>query len=115
MIADLRKFLAVEEQYWKELEAIVARLENCQTASLTLDEAQRYHYLYERSLSGLAKILTFSAEPETRRYLESIVSRAYAEMQETREARTRLRPLHLRIGTGNDRLEVTPRFRLSAE
>ena len=94
MIVDLRKFLSGEERYWKELDAILLRLESDPTARLTLAEAQRFHYLYERGLSSLARISTFSAEPETRRYLESIVARAYAEMQETRETRTRFRPLH---------------------
>jgi len=93
MIVNLRRFLAVEERYWKELDAMVLRLEQQPGSTLALDEAQRYHYLYERALSALAKISTFSAEPETRGYLESLVSRAYAEMQETRETRNRLRPL----------------------
>jgi uncharacterized membrane protein SpoIIM required for sporulation len=93
MIVDLRKFLAGEERYWKELDAILTRLESGPAASLTLDEAQRFHYLYERCLSALARISTFSAEPEMRRHLDSIVSRAYAEMQETPESRARLRPV----------------------
>ena len=67
MIVDLRKYLASEERYWKELDAMLTRLESGLTASLTLDEAQRFHYLYERCLSALARISTFSAEPETRR------------------------------------------------
>ena len=94
MIVDLKRFLASEARFWKELDGILVRLESDPTARLTLAEAQRFHYLYERGLSSLARISTFSAEPETRRYLESIVSRAYAEMQETRETRTRLRPVH---------------------
>ena len=38
----------------------------------------------------MAKIATFSSEPETRRYLESLVARAYAEIHESREARGRV-------------------------
>ena len=31
----------------------------------------RFHQLYERTAADLAKIATFSSEPETRRYLET--------------------------------------------
>ena len=60
---------------------------------MTLDELQRFHRLYERTAADLARIATFSAEPETRRYLETLVARAYGEMHETREKRRRIQPL----------------------
>jgi hypothetical protein len=49
--------------------------------------------LYERTAADLAKITTFSSEPETRRYLESLVARAYGEIHETRERNRRINPL----------------------
>src|SRR5262249_10292527 len=41
----------------------------------------------------LARISTFSSEPETRRYLENLVARAYGEIHETRDKRRKLFPL----------------------
>ena len=52
---------------------------------MTLEQLERFHHLYERTAADLAKITTFSSEPETRRYLENLVARAYGEIHETRE------------------------------
>ena len=92
MILDLARFVAAEQPYWTELDRTLAQTEANQRRKLTLDEVRRFHYLYERTCAGLAKINTFSSEPETRRYLESLVSRAYGELHETRGRRTRLAP-----------------------
>ena len=92
MILDLARFVASEQPYWTELDRTLAQAEANQRRKLTLDEVRRFHYLYERTSAGLAKINTFSSEPETRRYLESLVSRAYGELHETRGRRTRLAP-----------------------
>jgi uncharacterized membrane protein SpoIIM required for sporulation len=51
---------------------------------LNLAELQRLHFLYERASADLARINTFASEPELRGYLENLVSRAYAEIHETR-------------------------------
>ncbi|HWH69786.1 MAG TPA: stage II sporulation protein M, partial [Candidatus Sulfotelmatobacter sp.] len=59
----------------------------------TLDQLRHFHLLYERTAADLAKITTFSAEPETRRYLETLVARAYGEIHETRQRQARLHPL----------------------
>ena len=69
------------------------RLEDDPLRQLTLDEAKRFHYLYERASADLARIATFSAEPEIRRYLEALVARAYSEIHETRQRPHRLAPL----------------------
>ena len=82
MIVDLKKFIARERTTWEELDAMLKRLENQTVTHLTLDEVQRLHYLYERSGAGLIKISTFAAEPNLVRYLESLLIRAYAEMQD---------------------------------
>lgn len=93
MILDLERFIAGERPVWKELESILEVLEAEPNARMTLDELQRFHELYERAAAGLARLATFSSEPETHRYLESLVTRAYGEIHETREKQRRIFPL----------------------
>lgn len=94
MIIDLQKFITEERPYWSELERVLDRLEAKPEAKLSLRHLERFHYLYQRASADLAKIATFSAEPNTRLYLESLVGRAFGEIHETREKPHRLRPLH---------------------
>ena len=94
MIIDLQKFIIEERPYWSELEATLDRLEKKPEYRLKLNHLERFHYLYQRASADLAKIATFSAEPNTRQYLESLVGRAFGEIHETREKPHRLRPLH---------------------
>lgn len=93
MIIDLQRFVAAERPHWVELERLLDRLEAAPEAGMSLEQLQRFHQLYERTSADLAKLTTFSAEPETRRYLEALVARAYGEIHETRERRTRLSPV----------------------
>lgn len=93
MIIDLQKFVASERPYWTELESTLNRLENASRSTMPLDQLRRFHYLYERTAAGLAKVNTFASEPETRRYLESLVARAYGEIHETRDRQHRFSPL----------------------
>lgn len=93
MILDLQRFVAGERPFWSELERALDKLEAEPNLRMPLEELRRFHLLYERTAGDLAKITTFSAEPETRRYLENLVARAYGEMHETRERRRRLFPL----------------------
>jgi len=72
---------------------MLVRLEAEPNARMTLEELQRFHELYERAAASLAKLTTFSFEPETRQYLESLIARAYGEIHETREKRRRIFPL----------------------
>jgi uncharacterized membrane protein SpoIIM required for sporulation len=60
---------------------------------MSLEQLRRFHHLYECTAADLAKITTFSAEPETRRYLESLIARAYGEIHETRDKQRRIFPL----------------------
>jgi uncharacterized membrane protein SpoIIM required for sporulation len=90
MIIDLPRFIQAERHYWTQLEACVARLEDDAVKTLSLTELQRLHYLYERAAADLARINTFASEPDLRRYLENLVSRAYAEIHETRGRGQRL-------------------------
>jgi uncharacterized membrane protein SpoIIM required for sporulation len=82
MIVDLKKFIARERATWEELDEMLKRVENQTITHLTIDEVQRLHYLYERTGAGLIKISTFAAEPNLVRSLESLLIRAYAEMQD---------------------------------
>ncbi|MBI5577147.1 MAG: stage II sporulation protein M [Deltaproteobacteria bacterium] len=85
MIIDLSRFIAEERPFWEALASLLDRLERDPGARLDMAGVKRFHYLYERTSADLAKIATFSSEPELRRYLESIVGRAYAEIHETRD------------------------------
>jgi uncharacterized membrane protein SpoIIM required for sporulation len=94
MIIDLQKFITEERHCWSELEAVLDRLEKKPEVKLTVGQLERFHYLYQRASADLAKISTFSAEPNTRLYLEALVGRAFGEIHETREKPHRLRPMH---------------------
>ena len=93
MILDLQRFITTERPAWQELEKTLNRLEAEPELKLGLDELQRFHELYERAAASLAKLTTFSSEPETRRYLESLVARAYGEIHETRQKQRRFFPM----------------------
>jgi len=93
VIIDLPRFIAMARPTWTELESILKQLEAEPNLRLKLDALQRFHELYERTASDLAKLNTFSSEPETRRYLENLVARAYGEIHETRQRRRRIYPL----------------------
>ena len=94
MIIDLQRFVAVERPYWTELGTLLDRLEGRGRVSMPLNDLRRFHYLYERASAGLAKLNSFSSEPETRRFLEILVARAYGEVNETRDPQHRFSPWH---------------------
>jgi len=94
MIIDLHKFIAEERPYWRELEQVLDKVEKRPELRMSLSQLERFHYLYQRASADLAKFKTFSAEPNTRVYLESLVARAFGEIHETREKPYRLAPLH---------------------
>jgi uncharacterized membrane protein SpoIIM required for sporulation len=93
VIIDLQKFIATGRPFWTELEAMLSRLEAEPDLRMPLGQLQLFHQLYERTAADLAKITTFSSEPETRRYLENLVARAYGEIHETRDRQRRIFPL----------------------
>ena len=94
MIIDLQRFIETEAPFWRELEGVLDVLERDPLQRLSLEELRRFHYLYDRVSSDLGKVATFAAEPETRRYLERLVARAYGEIHETRAVPHRFRPWH---------------------
>ena len=93
MIIDLQRFIATGRPFWSNLEKLLDRLEAEPDLRMSLGQLQTFHQLYERTAADLAKITTFSSEPETRRYLENLVARAYGEIHETREKQRRFFPL----------------------
>jgi len=84
VIIDLPRFVAAEKPYWDELESVLAKLDVEPERHMSLEDVERLHYLYERCSADLARLDTFSTEPRLREFLESLVSRAYAEIHETR-------------------------------
>jgi uncharacterized membrane protein SpoIIM required for sporulation len=90
MIVDLKQFIERERSTWEELDKILTRIENQTLLRLTLEEVQRLHYLYERTGAGLIKISTFAAEPNLVHSLESLLTRAYAELQTGRPGADKL-------------------------
>ena len=84
MIIDLRRFVEAERPYWEELRQVLDGIEADPGRQLPIPEIQRLHYLYERCSSDLARLDTFATEPRLRASLESLVSRAYSEIHETR-------------------------------
>src|SRR5258707_1366141 len=93
MILDLRRFIERERPIWDELDQLLRRMENDPAAKLTLSDAERVHYLYERTSSALVRIVTFAAEPTLVAFLQALVARAYSELNENR---ARIRQFRLR-------------------
>jgi uncharacterized membrane protein SpoIIM required for sporulation len=93
VIIDLPKFLAAEKRSWTELDEILTRLEADPHRRLGVDELKRFYFLYQKTSADLAKLSTFAFEPQVRRYLESLVARAYGEVHEARERSQRVRPV----------------------
>lgn len=87
MILDISRFVETERPHWTALEKSLAWLEANPEARLSLSEVEKLHLLYQRASADLARV----PDGELRRYLEWLVSRAYAEVHEARE-RQRFHP-----------------------
>ncbi len=94
MIIDLKKFIAEERPYWAELDTLIDRWEKDPGHRMDFPQIRRFHYLYQRASADLAKLMTFSSEKNIRLYLESLVGRTYAAINETRGKPHRLAPIH---------------------
>jgi len=84
MILDLRRFIEKERPIWDELDLLLRQMENDPGAKLSLADAERAHYLYERTSSALVRITTFAAEPTLVAFLQSLVARGYSELNDNR-------------------------------
>ncbi len=87
MILDLGRFVEVERPHWTALEKTLDWIERNPERKLSLQELERFHDLYQRASSDLARVATLASEGELRKYLELLVGRAYAEIHEARERR----------------------------
>lgn len=88
MIVDLPRFISAESAAWHELEEYLGSMATEPHRRLSLEEARRFHFLYQKTSADLGRVATFASEPDLRRYLESLVARAYAEIHETRGGRS---------------------------
>ena len=99
MILDLDQFVSKERPFWDELTALLKKQEDNPDLRMSLDEAKRFHYLYERASSDLVKLNTFAGEVEASRYLENLVARAYSKLHEKRGTTIPFRPWKWWFGT----------------
>jgi uncharacterized membrane protein SpoIIM required for sporulation len=83
VILDLPRFAAAERPFWTELETLLQRRGSDANARWSVEDIERFHYLYERCAADLARLDPYSA-PQLRTFLEALVSRAYCEIHETR-------------------------------
>lgn len=86
MILNLPRFVAAERGYWAELEKILDRQHDEPNWRLSVSDAQRLQYLYERSAAALLRLDEFT-EPGLRASLQALVARAYSAIHETRSSR----------------------------
>jgi len=91
MIVNLEKFITRERPGWERLDQMLRQLEAEPMRTLPLDQVRELELLYQRASADLARIATFSAEPEARRYLENLVSRGYAEIHGAMAERRQIR------------------------
>jgi uncharacterized membrane protein SpoIIM required for sporulation len=89
MIVNLDRFIAEERPGWERLDVLLRQLANDPWRKLPLDEARELERLYQRAAADLARIATFTAEPEVRRQLESLVARGHAEIHGARTEKGR--------------------------
>jgi uncharacterized membrane protein SpoIIM required for sporulation len=61
-------------------------------------EVERFHYLYQRAASSLARLQANSGDASARQYVESLVARAYAEIHQKRSRGKRFRFLAWLLG-----------------
>ena len=92
MIVNLERFVAEERPRWTRLDEILRRLAEDPWRKLPLGEARELELLYQRAAADLARLSTYAAEPEARRYLENLVARGHAEIHGARGEGGRFRP-----------------------
>jgi uncharacterized membrane protein SpoIIM required for sporulation len=92
VIVDLNRFMEREKVHWTKLESILERFERDPLLSMKVEEIEEFHYLYQRASSDLVKVSGFSADADIRRYLESLVGRAYSQVHGVRDRKGRRTP-----------------------
>jgi uncharacterized membrane protein SpoIIM required for sporulation len=84
MIVDFQRFAEASRPQWQELEQYLTRMETDPAYRPGLDEVERIHSLYQHACTDLARVSPLAAEPELKRYLEWLVSRAYCQIYASR-------------------------------
>ncbi len=93
MILDLDVFIEKERPFWDELRALLKRQRDQPNRRMSIEEVQRFQYLYQRASSDLVKIKTFAGDVEIKSYLENLVARAYSQLHEESDRITRFSPI----------------------
>jgi len=99
MILDLDAFIERERPFWDELRVLLKRQRDQPDRRMTIEEVQRFQYLYQRASSDLVKIKTFAGDVEIKGYLESLVARAYSQLHEESDRSTRFSPARWLLST----------------
>jgi uncharacterized membrane protein SpoIIM required for sporulation len=86
MILDFQRFAETSRPRWQKLEWHLNRLESDPLNQPTLAEVEEIHSLYQHACADLARVSPLASEPELKRYLDWLVSRAYCEIHQ-RQAR----------------------------
>lgn len=94
MIADLKSFIDRERPHWQELERELGRIRDRYADMSDLRYAKHVLSLFQRASSDLARIQGWSAEPELKEYLETLVGTGYAEIHSATRNSRHLRPWH---------------------
>src|SRR5438045_4031230 len=94
MIADLKTFIERERPHWQELERELARIRDKFADMSDLRYARHILSLFQRASSDLARIQGWSAEPELKAYLETLVGTGYAEIHSATRNTRHFRPWH---------------------
>lgn len=92
MILDLDQFIQREQPFWDELQDAMRRRDLQPDRETSLEEVQRFLYLYRRASADLVKLKTFAGDVEVRAWLENMVARAYSQLHERRAESIRFRP-----------------------
>lgn len=84
MIVDFNRFAETSRPQWRQLEEYLTRMETDPAYRPDLAEVETIHALYQHACTDLARVAPLAAEPELKRYLEWLVSRAYCQIYASR-------------------------------
>jgi uncharacterized membrane protein SpoIIM required for sporulation len=90
VIASLHRFILQRRPLWEEYEALLKRLEDDVSIRLELGEIQRLRFLHESVAGDLMRVRTFTVDPETTTYLESLLARGFGFIHDNRGVRLRV-------------------------
>jgi uncharacterized membrane protein SpoIIM required for sporulation len=82
LILDVDRFLRAEQPYWRELENTLKVFDRDPGHKASLQELARFHYLYQRAATSLARLSGNAGDPEVTAHLEALVARAYGEVHQ---------------------------------